>query len=561
VTRTRNWARLAVAAAVVLALAAAGCAGDEEGGGEAEGTTPAATTGTTDRKFDNLRIAFGPGVDYLDPGLSYTADGWGVMWNVYLSLLTYKHVNGPDGATIIPALAEALPEVSDDNLTYSLTLREGLTYSDGTPVKASDFEATVKRLFLLDSPGVGFFSNVAGAARFGETKQGDISGITSDDAARTIEIRLEKPQGDFMNVLASSFASLVPASAPAEDQSTTPLPATGPYMIESYLPNREIVLVRNPEYEELDGIPAGNPDRMTFTVIEDDSAALQSVIDGENDYDFHSIPIDRLGEVQSEHGDQLRLYIPANTYFYFLNTRVKPFDKLEVRQAVNHAIDRSAEVRLFGGLATETQNVLPPTYPQFEKIDMYPYDEAKAKQLVEDSGYKGMDVTVFSGGGSQQRAAEYLLDVLTRIGFKAKMKVVDPSVYLQTIGNQATKAQTGVANWFQDYPHPLNWFDVLLNGNRITETHNSNYSNADVPEINAKIEELKQEPVLTDEVNEEWAEVDRMVMENALWAPYVNRQFTDFFAADMDVENCYVNHVLYLFDYPSACKKAAATSE
>ena len=85
------------------------------------------------------------------------------MWNVYLPLLGYKHVNGPDGATLVPYLAQALPTVSSDGKTYTLTLREGLKYSDGTPVKASDFPATIERDFKIDSPGVGFFSNIVGA--------------------------------------------------------------------------------------------------------------------------------------------------------------------------------------------------------------------------------------------------------------------------------------------------------------------------------------------------------------------------------------------------------------
>jgi peptide/nickel transport system substrate-binding protein len=295
---------------------------------------------------------------------------------------------------------------------------------------------------------------------------------------------------------------------------------------------------------------------MTFNVIEEDSAALQSVIDGKNDYDFHPIPVDRLGEVQNKYPDQLKLYLPANTYYYFMNTRVKPFDKLEVRQAVNYAIDRQAVVRLYGGLAKTTENVLPPTYPQYKKISKYPHDLAKAKQLVQQSGYAGMPVNVWgSSRETLQKPAAYLADVLNQIGFKATLKIIDPSVYFTTIGNQRTKAQTGIANWFQDYPHPLDWFDVLLNGNRITEEHNNNYSNANVKAINDKIEALKKEPETTDDVNAQWAQVDQMVADNALWAPAVNRTFTDFFTPQMDLQNCYVSHVLYQFIYATSCKK------
>ena len=120
---------------------------------------------------------------------------------------------------------------------------------------------------------------------------------------------------------------------------------------------------------------------------------------------------------------------------------------------------------------------------------------AKAKQLVQQSGTAGQAVTVWSSTReTHQKAAEYLTDILNQLGYKAKLRAIDPAIYWATIGNQKTKAQTGLANWFQDYPHPLNWFDTLLNGNRITEEHNNNYSNADVAAINNKIEELKKEP-------------------------------------------------------------------
>jgi len=545
---------LALFAALTFAVAACG-GGDDEG--SAEGTTQASGGGGTERTFPEFKIAFDNGIDYLDPGLSYTVQGWSMLWLSQLPLVGYKHVSGPDGATLIPALAEDLPDISDDGRTYKFKLRDGLKYSDGKPVKASDFKYTVKRLFQLDSPGVGFFTNIKGADAFSKTKKGDISGITTNDSSGDITIQLVKPQGDFLNILGTEFAALVPTGTPAKDQSTKGIPSTGPYMIQTYTPNRSVTLVRNPNYQEVDGIPKGNPDKITLEVVEDDSAALQSVIDGRNDYNFHPIPVDRLGEVQNKYADQLKLYTPANTYYYFMNTRLKPFDKKQVRQALNYAVDRQAVIRLYGGLATPTENVLPPTYPQYKKISMYPYNLAKAKQLVQQSGYAGMQVTVWTNSRETlQKPGEYLADVLNKMGFKAKLKVIDPSVYFTTIGNQRTKAQAGVANWFQDYPHPLDWFDVLVNGNRITEEHNNNYSNANVAAINSKIEQLKKEPELTDDVNSQWAEVDKMVAENALWAPLVNRQFTDFFTPQMDLGNCYVNHVLYQFDYSQICKKS-----
>ncbi len=554
----RKWLLTGTAFAVGLALIASACGG---GGKKSSTSSSGGTTsgGTASGKtFANFRLAYDTGIDYLDPGLSYTVEGWQIMWNVYLPLLGYKHAAGPDGATIVPYLAQDLPKVSSDGKTYELTLRSGLKYSDGTAVKASDFAATIERDFKVDSPGVGFFGNIVGADTFGKTKTGHISGITTDDATGAITIKLNAPQGDFENILATEFAALVPASAPAKDQSTTPMPATGPYMIKSYAPNKQAIVVRNPNFDASvfgGNVPAGNPDKMTVDIIGDDTVALQRVISGQDDYDFHQIPPDRLASTQQKYGAQIKVYTPANTYYFFMNVREKPFDNLKVRQAVEYAVNREALVRIYGGLAQPTENVLPPTYPQYQKLNLYPYNLAKAKQLIAASGDKGASVTVWNHDrGTDPKATAYLTDVLNSIGLNAKEKVINSAVYWTTVGNQATKAQIGFADWFQDYPHPLDWFDVLLNGERITQTHNNNYANFDDKAVNAKIDALKKEPSLTASVNTGWASVDKMTMEQAPWVPFMNRQFTDFFNADMDL-SCYVNHVLYQFDFATICHK------
>jgi peptide/nickel transport system substrate-binding protein len=546
----------AFAVGLVLIASACGGGGKKSSTSSSGGTTTGGTA--TGKTFTNFRLAYDTGIDYLDPGLSYTVEGWQIMWNVYLPLLGYKHAAGPDGATIVPYLAQDLPKVSSDGKTYELTLRSGLKYSDGTAVKASDFAATIERDFKVDSPGVGFFGNIAGADAFSKTKTGHISGITTDDKTGAITIKLNAPQGDFENILATEFAALVPASAPAKDQSTTPMPATGPYMIKSYAPNKQAIVVRNPNFDASvfgGNVPAGNPDKMTVDIIGDDTVALQRVISGQDDYDFHQIPPDRLASTQQKYGAQIKVYTPANTYYFFMNVREKPFDNLKVRQAVEFAVNRDALVRIYGGLAQPTENVLPPTYPQYQKLNLYPYNLAKAKQLIAASGDKGFPVTVWNHDrGTDPKATAYLTDVLNSIGLKAKEKVINSAVYWTTVGNQATKAQIGFADWFQDYPHPLDWFDVLLNGERITQTHNNNYANFDDKAVNAKIDALKKEPSLTASVNTGWASVDKMTMEQAPWVPFMNRQFTDFFNADMDL-SCYVNHVLYQFDFALICHK------
>lgn len=242
-----KWLLTATALVVGLALIAAACGS----GGKKNSTAPAGggTTSSGSKTFANFRIAYDTGIDFLDPSLSYTVQGWAIMWNVYLPLLGYKHVNGPDGATIVPYLAQSLPTVSSDGKTYTLTLRKGLKYSDGSPIKASDFAFAIERDFQIDSPGVGFFGNIVGANAYGSTKKGHISGIATNDTTGKITIHLTATEGDFENILATTFAALVPQGTPEKDQSTTPIPSSGPYMIQSYSPNKQVLVVRNPNFD------------------------------------------------------------------------------------------------------------------------------------------------------------------------------------------------------------------------------------------------------------------------------------------------------------------------
>jgi peptide/nickel transport system substrate-binding protein len=544
--------------AAVFAVLAAGCGGSKKSSENAT-STAAAGTSSGGKTFALLRVTW-DAPDYMDPGLAYTVAAWQIMWNVYAGLVGYSHVNGADGAKIVPYLAQSLPTITNGGKTYKFTLRPNLKYSDGTPVKASDFPATIERDYKIDSPGVGFFSAIQGADQFGKTKKGHITGIVANDAARTITIKLTHPEGDMLNILGTMFAAFVPAKTPASDQSTKGIPSTGPYMVKSYAPNKTFTVVRNPNFNgQIPGIPKGNPDKVVGKIITDPTQALQTVLSGGSDYDFQPIPTDRLAQVKSKYGDQLHLYTPANTYYFFLNSRVPPFDKLQARQAVNYAIDRNAMLKFFGGLAQTTQNILPPNYPEYQKITPYTHDLAKAKQLVKQSGTAGQKVVVYGVNTDPSKSVvEYLASVLNKIGYKASVKELAHGVYFTTIGNQATKAQTGWADWFQDYPSPIDWFDVLFNGDRITPTHNNNYGNADYPAVNKEINALKANPNPTsDQVVGGWKQVDKMlIQDNAAAAPFANRVFTDFFGPKVDASGgCYVNHVLYQWDFSVICMK------
>jgi len=549
------WPVGAVALVAALALVAAGC-----GGGGKKSSSGGSNAGASGKTYPLLRVVW-DAPDYMDPALYYTVAAYQLDNYVWTGLVGYKHVAGPDGATLVPYLAESMPKISADGKTYDFTLRKGLKYSDGSPVKASDFRYTIERDFKMDSPGVGFYSDISGVSGptgFATTKKGHISGIITDDAKRTITIKLDQPRGYFLYILALEFSHVVPTGTPASDQSTHPIPATGPYMIKSYTPSRSFTLVRNPNYNnQIPTMPSGNPDKVVGKILTDPVAAYQQVIGGQADYDYQPVPNDRLQEAQTKYKDQLRIYTNANTYYYALNNAIPPFNNIKARKAVQLAIDPNAIISgIYAGLGRPTENFLPPSYPQYKKIDAWKFDLAKAKQLVQQSGTAGQNVDVYGPNEDPSKATtEYLANQLTKIGYKTKLHLLSHQVYFQTIGNQATKAQAMFTDWFQDYPHPLDWFDTLLNGNRITKTHNNNVGNVKVPSVDKEIEALKKETQNTPEVNARWAKVDKDLMAtHATTVPYMNRSFTDFFGPKIDM-SCYTFGVVTYWDFGLSCMK------
>ena len=492
-------------------------------------------------------------IDYLDPQQAYTGQSWWAMWNVYETLLTYRHVDGPAGYKLVPGLAASLPSVSKNGKVYKFKLRKGVKYSNGATVKASDFEWAIKRGFLAQGQGVGFYTDIAGAEAYSKnpTAGGDISGIVTNNAKRTINIRLDKPRGDFLTILALLFAAPVPGNTDPAIQNGT-IPGTGPYKFTNYDPNRSFTMARNPYFKPTKYIPKGNPNTIDVQLVGDADAATQRVINGQADYSNAAIPPDRIADAKGK--GKLLLRKTANTYYFWMNIREAPFNKLKVRQAVNYAIDRKAlQTLVWGGLGRPTQNVLPPTYPSYKKLNLYPHNLAKAKTLINQAGANGAKVTVWTRNVSDAvTSAQYYTSLLNQIGLNASLNVLPRATYYTTIGNVDTHAQTGWARWLEDYPHPLDWFDVLLNGDRITDQDNNNYSWYKNKKTDAQIESLKKAPILTPAVNARWAKVEKQIMQQAPWAPWSNRVFPEFFGKNM---SCIHTQLLYGIDLARLCKK------
>jgi peptide/nickel transport system substrate-binding protein len=514
------------------------------------------------RSFPTLRVDVGAGVDSLDPGLSYSAECWQSLWNVYLSPYGYQHLNGRASSQIVPVLAEGMPDIFKGGRVYEFRLREGLRYSDGSLVQAGDFAYAIRRLYLLDSVGAPLFDDVVGAS-VAAARRGLISGIETDDFTRSITVRLKRPSASFINALASLFATPVPQSTPIRDQTLEPIPSTGPYKISQVSWPRAFTLTRNRYFRPIETVPATNPDRISVSVVKGGKVALDQLAAGDADYAGMPIAPASLEQAKRKNRLQLRAYTDASTHYFFMNTTQRPFNDVRVRRAVNYALDRRQLVEIFGGRAVPSENILPPLYPSYIRHDLYPYNLAKARALVQQAKTGGTRVTVFAPTQPVQAraAALYLVRQLRAIGLKPRsaVKLLPPAQYWTAVGNKSTRAQIGYSFWTQSIPSPLAWFEPLLAGDETSGLANTNYSFADSADLNTGIDRLARQPELTPEVNAQWAALDRRAMRFAPLAPFLNTRSFDALSTRIDLR-CYVSNTLYGVDYGRLClKRGSAT--
>jgi peptide/nickel transport system substrate-binding protein len=531
-------------------------------GAVACGSDDSGDSGGTGKGGKELKIA-STGLDNADPVLYQTVQAVQAFHLVYTGLVTYADKEGAGGTKIIPGLAEEVPEPTNGGKTYVFKLRSGLEYSDGSPVKASDFENTIKRLLKLGSVWSGFYTGIEGAAAFQEKGdfKADISGIETDDKTGEITVNLTAPDTKVLFALAEPYAAPIPAAkAPAKSLKQAP-PGVGPYTMDIVDFNRKYVLTKNPKFDIPD-IPKGNFDKITVLVSDSVTKMTQDTIDGKVDFMTEDPTGDQLPEVRSKYADRYsEAANPPNTYYFFLNHSLPPFDKLEARQAVNYGLDSNALVRVFGGRLTPGCTFLPPDligYKDYKCKYGDPKgkpDIAKAKELVKQSGYEGDKVTVWTNNKDPRPAiADYYRDMLNQIGFKADIKTLDQQVYFEQVGTKRTKAQTGFTDWYQDYPHPGDFIDVLLGSDALKTEVTNNQGFVSDPKLDKQLDELRPKP--PEEVADQWGALDEYVVnDQAHVAPYGYEESSSFFSERMDAKGCGGVHPVWKNDWLLFCLK------
>jgi peptide/nickel transport system substrate-binding protein len=519
--------RILIFVPLLLLAVSAGCG---SGSSSSAGSAGAPVNGGT------LQGAIPDNPDHLDTGISFAVEGWELLEATNNGLLTFKKAGGGQQSVIEPDIATAMPVVTDNGRTYTFQVRKGVMFSPpvNRAVRPSDFQYAIERLFHVGSPGVGFYTNIAGADAYAAHHAAHISGILANDKTGTIAFHLVKPDGAFLDDMAIPFAFAVPAGMPYKDISTDPQwrVATGPYMISTYTPKQKIVLVRNPNFREWTAAsPNGHVNEVDINIGTTPEQAVNETIDGQLDWYMEAVPPDRFTALRQQYPKQTFLFPRNNVTYFSMNTRKPPFDKLAVRQAVNYAIDRNALVKIFGGQGIPSETVLPPGFgSSYQEHHLYPHDVAKAKQLIQQAGATGASVQIWTTNADPApKAAQYLASVLNEIGLNVTdVKAVDDSVYWDTLLTQSGDPQIAFNHFDQDFPEGEDFIDTTLNGEHIVNVGNNDVSNTDDPTLNAMIDRTKLMP-LGAARNAQWAKIDAYFMQHdAGWAPFLHLEQATF---------------------------------
>lgn len=487
--------------------------------------------GTAEHRGGTLTIATEalPGEEgILDPALAYDPISHQPALLVYDGLVSIRY-STIASQVLVPDLAVRLPMPSDGGRTYTFELRQGIRYSTGAEVRASDVVRGVERAVTFGA-APHLMSAVRGApACEQKPDRCDLStGVVADDSERRVTFHLTRPDPSFLSKLTVLVYPVPPGDwgRPA----TVPIPGTGPYRISHYVKGKAFELGRNPYFRpwSVAAAPDGYPDGIRWLKVKDVAAAAAAVAEGRADL----TDLDASGG-HPEIGrlvDELRVRQPAQVHFdqgayrsfWLFNVSRPPFDNRLARQAVNYAVDRRAMTELGGGplLTQPSCQLLVPGFPGYRPYCPYTTgpqdgsyhgpDLARAKELVARSGTKGMRVTMIDVVGDFVSSAyeEYLAGVLRTLGYVVdyrRLPMTEANLVLVFTPTDSTNVQGG--SWGPDYPSSYAWYEPLVS----CRNDLNHYCDA-ARDARAEAAAASSDPARTQQL---WTAIDREVTDDA----------------------------------------------
>ncbi|GAC1045650.1 ABC transporter substrate-binding protein [Rhizobium sp. No.120] len=483
----------------------------------------------TDQPTDggSITVTYKDDITTLDPAIGYDWVNWSMIKSLFSRLMDYE----PGTAKLVPSLAESFT-VSPDGLTYTFKLRKGVKFSNGREIVAPDVKYSIERAVnpKTQGPGAGFFGAIKGYEDMAAGKADNLPGIEVPDAD-TVVFHLGRPDATFLHVLAINFASVVPKEAVEAangDFGKKPV-GSGTFILKDWTIGQKLVFERNKDYFAK-GVP--HVDSFTVEVGQEPLVALLRLQKGEVDIVGDGIPPAKFLEIKNS-PDGAKMIVDGeqlHTGYITLNTKVKPFDNLKVRQAINMAVNKDRITRILNGRATPANQVLPPLMPGYDKsFQGFAYDAKKAKALLAEAGYPdGFSTVLYSTNTDPQpRIAQSIQQDLAAIGIKAEVRALAQANVISAGGTEgeAPMIWSGGMAWIADFPDPSNFYGPILGcSGAVPGGWNwSWYCNKALDE-RAVAADSMSDPAKAADRQAAWGKIFTDIMADAPWVPVMNER-------------------------------------
>jgi peptide/nickel transport system substrate-binding protein len=532
--RTASGSR-AACLALALALLGASC------------TEPQQDSSRNGVRGGTLRVLAADDLIGLDTAVNYTPTGIAIARAYARTLYSYNPSRPPEQVTTpVPDIASGPPQLSADQRTYTFQLRAGVRYAPpvNREVTAQDFITAIQRFYdkATPSPGQYYADLIAGAKRFGAGKASRISGLSAPDA-RTLQITLDQPAGDFLSILTMSLFAPVPEEYAASYQVGANydghVVGSGPYTRETYIPGKTVVLVRNPNWD-----PATDPlrkawvDRIKIQLLVSFPAIRRAIEREEADLSLNShVPAAQLAALRADPERSRRLSVKPTGCLAFLalgtHRAAGATADVRVRQAVNYAINKVAYRDAAAGWYAPTgelaSTILAPGSLGYRPYDLYPSpdgrgDPAKARALLAEAGYPNGLTLGFATSDSGRYAAtrKPIEESLARAGIRLKVTTYKGGDLWEkslSVPAKRLERQLGQTGWCPDYlgDNARQTIPLQYDG-RIDPAVSGNFSEYHDPAVNRLIDRALVEPD-RDRRAALWGEIDQRIMRDAPLVP------------------------------------------
>jgi peptide/nickel transport system substrate-binding protein len=531
-----------VALATLLVLTACNANPTEkaDGGGSATGTTRGGTlnilSASTDINFDPAK----------SQNLATTTLG------LVLRRLTTWDVQPGKPAQVVPDLATDTGQSSDGGKTWTYTLKDGLTYADGSPITSADIKYGIERSFAPElSGGLGYHKSllVGGADYKGPYTGAELASVETPDP-KTIVFRLKTAYGDWTWI--ASMPAFTPVPKAKDDPKTyTQNPvASGPYQVESYQQGTAVKLKRNPNWDpKTDQVRTAGPDQIVFQLGQDSTVAAQRLIadsgDDKNAFGAGFVPPAQLVQIEQNPAAKQRLVTSdAGALAYLaINTQRGPLKDLKVRQAIEYAVDKKAFQIASGGATggDVASTLITPGIAGRVEYNLYPADPsgdvAKAKQLLAEAGQLNLTLVLLSENDQVKLAkAQAIQQGLQRAGIAVTIKPADSTTVTDEVTGDKGDFDLTVSSWQPDFPSANGNIQPLFASSEVGGG-GYNISRYSQPEVDTLIGQATAE---TDPTKAQalWAQADKRILQDAPVVPLIYTK--NSFLHGSNVQNFFV---------------------